>query len=256
MLFRSARGGEENGGFGSRSGRTGITNVGGEEFSIDTRGLGGRVVVNFRRSYVWRHEIIIYVGIGRSSRRRRRRAGKRGRAGSRASDEELDEDTGEESGKDVNQRELALPGRVLDLLRGEQGFVLILIGSEVAFGAWLRLDVLGIFGVHTSSSRLNTTKRCCRPITWVTPFYPPSWLVSGKLLSTVGIFQADGSSGRFYRVGCDNWVNEKDTISSDTPLIDVFRFLELMGLNPTSSSEEGVPLNDSIPGSSYIGEVC
>jgi len=105
-----ARGSEENGGFSSRSGRTGITNVGGEEFGIDTRGLGGRVVVNFRRSYVWRHEIIIYVGIGRSSRGRRRRIGKRERAGSHASDEELDEDTGEESDEEVNQGESPLLG--------------------------------------------------------------------------------------------------------------------------------------------------
>lgn len=114
-----ARGGEEDGGFCSSGGRAGVTDIGGEELGIDTRGLGGRVVVNFCRSYVWRHKIVACVGIGRNPRRRRGRVGERNRAGSHASDKELDEDTGEESDKEVNPGEPPLLGRIIKLFRGE-----------------------------------------------------------------------------------------------------------------------------------------
>ena len=127
-----ARGGEEDGGFGSRGGRAGIANIGGEEFGVNTRGVGGRVVVNLRRSNVWGHKVVIRVGVGDS--RRRRQIGKREGARGDTSDEELDENTDEEGDEDVNQGELPLPGRVLDLLRGEQGFVLVPISSVVVLG--------------------------------------------------------------------------------------------------------------------------
>ena len=168
-----ARGGEENGGFSSRGGRAGVTNIGGEEFGIVTCGLGGRVVVNFCRSYVWRHKTVIHVGIGRNSRGRRGRVGKRERVGSHASDEELDEDTGEESNEEVNQGEPPLLGRIIKFLRGEQGFILVAIRSVVVLGARPRLDVLWISGVHTVES-----KRCC-PLDHVGKFpllRPASWL--------------------------------------------------------------------------------
>jgi len=114
-----AGGGEENGGFCSSGGRAGVTDIGGEEFVIGTRGLGGRVVMSFRRSYVWRHKIVVYVGIGRNPRGSRGRVGERNGAGSHASDKELDEDTGEESDKEVNPGEPPFLGGIIKLFRGE-----------------------------------------------------------------------------------------------------------------------------------------
>ena len=97
-----ARGCEEYSGFGSRGGRARIANVGGEEFSVDARGVCGRVLVNLCRSNVWRHETIC-IGIGGNPRRRRGLVGRRERARRHGSDEELDEDTSEEGKEDVNQ---------------------------------------------------------------------------------------------------------------------------------------------------------
>lgn len=118
-MLRVARSGKENGGFGARRGRTGITNVGGEEVGVDTGGVAGRVIVNFSRPHVWRYETVFCVGVSRNPRGRRRRVGRRERAGRHASDEELEEDTGQEGDYNVNQGELTLSGRILDLLRGE-----------------------------------------------------------------------------------------------------------------------------------------
>ena len=62
-----ARSGEENGGFSSRRSWARVTNVSGKEFGIDTGGVGGRVMVNFRRSNVWGNEtVVVCVGIGRN----------------------------------------------------------------------------------------------------------------------------------------------------------------------------------------------
>ena len=97
-----ARGSKEDGGLGPRGSRAGIANISGEEFSINTRGFSGRVVVNLRRSNIWRHKIIDCVGNGGNSRGGRRVEKGEG-AGRHPSDEELDEDTGEEGNKDVNQ---------------------------------------------------------------------------------------------------------------------------------------------------------
>jgi len=142
------RGGEEYGGFGSRGGRTSIADISGKEFGIDARGVGGRVIVNLGRSNVWRHKAIC-ISVGRNSRGRR--VGKRKRARRHASDKELDEDTDEEGDEDVNQSELPLPGRVRDLIRGEQWFILVPIGGVVVLGVEPRLDVLGVSGVHARS---------------------------------------------------------------------------------------------------------
>lgn len=171
-----ARSSEEDGGFGSRGGRTGITNVCGEELGVDTRRVSGRVVVNLRRSNIWRHEAVICVGVGGDSGRRRRRVGKREGARRHASDEELDEDTSEEGNEDVNHGEPLLLGRVLDLLRGKQGFVLVPIDSVVILGISRRLDVFGISGTHTSNFEAEN-KRCCRSITCGSTLFSslPSW---------------------------------------------------------------------------------
>ena len=72
------------------------------------------------------------------------------RPGRYASDKELDENTGKKGDEDVDQGELALPRRVLGLLRGEQGRILVLVRGVVILGIWPRLDVLRISGVHTS----------------------------------------------------------------------------------------------------------
>ena len=64
-----ARSSEENGRFGPRGGRARIAHISGEEFGIDACGVGGRVVVNLRRSNVWRDEtVVIRVGVGGNSR--------------------------------------------------------------------------------------------------------------------------------------------------------------------------------------------
>lgn len=111
-----ARSSEENGGFSSRGGGTSKANVSGEEFGVDTGGVGGGIVVNLRRSNVWRHEILVVcVGIGGNSRGCRpawRREGTR----RYAPNEELDEDTSKEGDKHVNPGELSFAGRVLGLL--------------------------------------------------------------------------------------------------------------------------------------------
>jgi len=165
-------GSDEYGRFGSRGGRASVADIGGKEFGIDPRRVGGRVVVNLCRSNVWRHKIIC-VGVGKNSRRRR--VGRRERARGHASGEELDEDTGEEGNEYVNQGELPLPGRVSNLLRGEQGLILVPIGGVVVLGIRPRLDVLGVSGVHAqgreqaSSARSRGQTSFLQPVTMALP---------------------------------------------------------------------------------------
>ena len=111
-----ARGSKENGGLSSRGGRTRITNVSREEFSVDSRGFSRGIVVNLRRSNVWRHEIVVvHVGAGRGLGGRRP-ARRRERTRRYAPDEELDEDTCKESDKHVDPGELSFAGGVFGLL--------------------------------------------------------------------------------------------------------------------------------------------
>lgn len=148
------RGSEENSGFGSRGCGTRITNVSGEQFGVDTRGFGRRVVVSLRRSNVWGHEIVVYVGTGKNFRGCGP-AWRGERARRYIPNEELDEDTRKEGGKQVNPGELTFAGRLLGLLRGNQGLVFAPVRSVVALGVLTLLDILGISGAHNSGFKVE-----------------------------------------------------------------------------------------------------
>lgn len=156
-------GSNEDGGFGPRGGGTRIAHVSGKQFSVDSGGFEGRVVVNLGRANVWRNErVVIALCTGDECIGWRRGGGGKEITGRRISDKELDEGTGEEGDKDLDQGELMPSGRGHAFVRGEQRLTFAFVEDVVIVGIRHRPDVARTSGIHTWRSR---GKRCYRSTT-------------------------------------------------------------------------------------------